>query len=422
MFILDQPSSPPRPSSQVTINSVVRDVRRLELKPSPAEKLPFHILVAIFFAARAGSQSFDFDQGGQVACWDSLGSTLPFSLVCRGWSDAAIFTLTRSIVILGTEKARLFLRTIKDHPYRANYVKSLVIGFKTRFPEEASTRDAYTESMLLVEVLEMCPMVTHLHVKPLHRNVRKRLLAAIKGKPSLAALVLLPRFDTPEAPLYEDFDLVPLMTKLDAFEVQMLPGRFTPRPRAIEPFLTAVTLRELRILCLGGNALILPIIAAAGPTLEVLDVYVEHLYECPGPVVDALLKTTKTLRRLKYITGPLDSIVGRTYDPTKLQVLDYVLPHFQQLLILTASASEVSPNLFRIIPPCVRKIELYALNRTPSFRYAGTMLDALADLTIDFKLEAMDVHGVGWARMEEVIIGAALASRGISFLTDNMTA
>lgn len=62
-----------------------------------------------------------------------------------------------------------------------------------------------------------------------------------------------------------------------------------------------------------------------------------------------------------------------------MPVFDRVLPYFTRLEKFSVSASEVSIDLFRLLPPCVRHVRIQAFNHLASFYYSGRLIECLED-------------------------------------------
>ncbi|KAL8277708.1 hypothetical protein RQP46_009830 [Phenoliferia psychrophenolica] len=352
-----------------------------------AGRLPFHILVDVFFAARDGNEVEAFDHGGRLTNlkWDSMESAATLTLVCKAWKDAAVFALHRSISILGGEAASIFLDTLRAHPERAAFTRSMVCGLDFADERACETERALRSSAKVLQALEACPLISHLQIRPLHPSLRLRVVDAIRTKP-LTALVYLPRFDTPVLPPHREMDLRDLVgPKLEGLEVELWADSAAPIPSStpssilLHSTFPPLALRDLRVFCPGADGLVLALVSAAGNTLHSLDVYIETVYKDPSVVASALLPSAHTLQRLKYLTCPSLADLAEFYDPKAPQVFDLVLPHLTKLVELVISATEVSPEVFR---------------------------------SIDFRLEEVDLHDEAWRPQDVRELGAALARRG----------
>ncbi|KAL8286184.1 hypothetical protein RQP46_004672 [Phenoliferia psychrophenolica] len=321
----------------------------------------------------------------------------------------------RSISVIGGKAATLLQRTLRDRPERARFVRNAVIGLDAAHEESPVSDEARRESVKVVEVLEALPLLQNLHLRPLHSSVRSRLLVAIRSKP-LLAIVCLPRLESPNDALFHATDLQELVTPtLERLEVD-----FWVEPTPILPFLNppfpTLALTDIRVFFSGANALVLALLAASGPTLQTAEVYFEDIFDNIELTSASLMPSTKTLRRLQYLTNPSLAALEERYDPTALQVFDHVLPHFEKLEYLSTSATEVSTNIFRLLPPSLRSLRIQSYSHTPSFHPDEALLDAIEDQSIEFHIEHVEINDHAWDEDDIEDIGEALAARGVAFL------
>ena len=262
-------------------------------------------------------------------------------------------------------------------------------------------------------MIEACPLIQHLQIRPLHPALRVRILAAIRALP-LISLVYLPRYDSPVSPPNREMSLRELVDpKLEGLEVELW-GDPSPIVSALPSF-PPLTLRHLRVFSPGADALIFSLVAAASPTLETLDMYVETVFKDPRVAAAALMPAARTLRRLKYLTCPSLADLAASYDASQPQVFDYILPHFIHLEYLFISATEVSPHLFRLLPPMLRELEIRSYNHIPAFHYNDMLIGDLVDPAIEYRLEELVLHDEAWSQPQVDSLGAATAARGITF-------
>ncbi|KAL8287045.1 hypothetical protein RQP46_004051 [Phenoliferia psychrophenolica] len=129
---------------------------------------------------------------------------------------------------------------------------------------------------------------------------------------------------------------------------------------------------------------------------------------------DALLPSTPTLQELTYITNPASGSLDDHFDPSTPQLFSRILPHFQHLESLTTCATEVSTDLFRILPQSLRRIELSSFYHSPAFRFEERILDDIEAFSVHTRLEEFVLHDEGWHESEVEALGDALRSRGIT--------
>ncbi|KAK4705614.1 hypothetical protein P7C70_g583, partial [Phenoliferia sp. Uapishka_3] len=407
--IIPSPSSdPPQDDTPVVLPHLRRRVSDI------SAGLPFHILKDVFFAARDGNDHDEFDHGGELVRWDSCESAWAFALVCRAWLPAAVFALYRSVAIIGGESSELFLRTLREQPERAAFVKSLVIGLDYRNEAEPLTEAARLESNIVVQVLEACPNITQLQIRPFHPSVRRRLLAAVRSKP-LTSLVCLPLYDLGrELSLFRAGDLLELVSpNLQQFEMDLCVESESPLSSHIS--FPSLALVDLRMRCTGADPVILALLTEAGPTLEHIDVYFEAILDDPDVAAAALLPSIHTLRYLSFLTNPTLAVLEARFRPDIPQVFDLTLQQFKKLECLHTSTTEVSSNLFRLLPPSLRRIKLAAFHHSPSFHASHGIIEALKDRDIDFRLTDFELRDGAWDPKDVEEIALALEGRGIVF-------
>lgn len=193
---------------------------------------------------------------------------------------SASLILYESVALFGGDSARFFLRTLGQTPLLATRVKFLVLSVSEHREESEIDEGILEDSLDLVRVLDMCPNVRHLHVRPLHRRVRRPLMAAL-AKKSLDTLVCAPRLHLSEQAwgqgLYTSTDTF-ITTKMRSCELEF--GRGNPPPhvydlvplRLVPPRLQLV---ELRLTCEMSTPTMCAILTAC-QRLEVLEIYVER--------------------------------------------------------------------------------------------------------------------------------------------------
>lgn len=407
-------SSPPTPShfsnsytASTSSNSISNE--------SLAQNLPYHILLDCFTYA-ADQNELEQARGGRLVGWDSNESVRFLSLICKNWVDAAQCVLYKSIAIIGAESARRFLRTCSERPDLAERVKALVIGLGDVQESTQLEMGQARDSLPLVKVIEACPTLAHLQVRPLHESARTSLMAAITSKP-LLSLVCAPRLVKPNVgwtrELYKSTDIELALPTLLRLELDFWASPVTlPIPLPVIPPLSLV---ELRLHCDLPHELLFLLLTAAGSTLEVADLYFEKLLSLEETTA-ALATSVHTMKKLRYISNPtLDEL--NNFNVNVTPIFDRLLPHYQQLERLSVSATEVSTNLFRLLPPCLRDLEVQSFNHHGTFVYSNVLLLALRDQSFNFTLETFTVHDAAevWEEESVELVRAACRSRGITF-------
>ena len=380
--------------------------------------LPFHIRTDVFWAAVAVDPSI-FAWGGDLVKWDSNETVAPLALVGPAeWFDASIFVLNSSVALSSGAQARSFLRTLREHPERALYVRQLSVGLRSA---DADQPDAAAESTALVEVLEACPRVAHLQLRTLHTSMRARARAVIASMELKSLVVRTPRKTTNHG-LFFSTDLAELVSpSLKTLEIDFWSHRAeitTPTPTPPPPF-GPLTLRDVRIEVSGDDddTCVLPFVAAAGPNLETLDLYLENIID-PDAMFDALSPSVSSLRTLSVTENPSDQILDQITTSGSTPALDRLLPHFQHLETLTASATEVSYQVLHLVPPSLRRLQVASYTPDPAFRFHETLVADLRNPALKIGITSLEVYDETWEEAEAEELKAACASRGLMCTLD----
>ena len=354
-----------------------------------------------------------FAWGGDLVKWDSNETVAPLALVGPAeWFDASIFVLNSSVALSSGAQARSFLRTLREHPERALYVRQLSVGLRSA---DADQPDAAAESAALVEVLEACPRVAHLQIRTLHTSVRARALAAITTKDLKSLVVCSPRKATDHG-LFLSTDLAELCSpSLKSLEIEFWSHRAeipTPVP-TVAPTFGLLALREARIEVSGNDDVgVLSFIAASGPTLESLDLYVENLFDSDS-LFDALQPSTTSLRTLVLTQNPSDQILERITNFDGTPALDRLLPHFKHLETLTASATEVSYQVLRLLPPSLRRLQVASYTPDPAFHFHEALIADILNPSLKIAITSFEVNDELWEESDAEVLKAACATRGL---------
>lgn len=378
---------------------------------SVAQDLPYLILVDCIFRARE-LDSAEPRHGGRLVHWDSNETIRTMALVCRGWRDAGTFALFRSVAIFDPTSAQLFLRAVLARPALGEMVQSLAVGLG----REAEARDdgfgQAENSATLVRVIQACPNLQHLHIRPLHASVRPLLLPRVRAHP-LLSLVCAPSLVPMEGRIWDrnlfssEFDL--LLPTLKTLELDL--HVFTSRFRV--PLVEQLALVNLRIFADLDQACVLDIIRWASSTLEDVDIYAEHAFPMEE-MTRAFMPAMASLRTLQFITNPPGEDL-ELLDPESPPIFDRLLPHFQRLNRLSVSASDISARLFRLLPPCLRHIQVQAFQSNNRFAFSPDIIAALEDDSINFTLQTLTVldDPEAWGEATEAVY-LACRRRGIA--------
>ncbi|KAI5477845.1 hypothetical protein MNV49_005830 [Pseudohyphozyma bogoriensis] len=390
--------------------------------PSHAQNLPYTAVLEIMRAARDNDYD-EYSAGGRFVRWDTHESVAPYVPLCKAWEPAATLVLYQSLSIFGADRADKFLATVAEKPELADMVRKLVVGLGDDVEGMDDGNGQAADSIKLIQVIAACPNLTHLQIRPLHASARSVLLPVVRSK-SLVALVCAPRLTRSESSwdqmLYSaHFDLLlPTLTSLE-LDIPLFPQTtFSPRIRHLAPLpLTRLAVHaELRPECVWD------LLDAAGSTLEHVYLYFEHLLPIKE-TADALAKTATSVQTLEFLSNPtIDQLEG--FDPDVEPTLDRILPLFKNLRFLAVSTTDISNNLFRLLPPSLKTLRLHGFSTRGMVGIGTEMHNALADLAVDIHLEELSVFDTAeaWGGQEGIaVLERACAARGVrlSYLEDS---
>lgn len=380
-----------------------------------AQSLPYHILVECFSYTVEQNEA-EWTHGGRLIGWDSNEAIRSMAGVCRGWEDAAQTVLHTSVAILGANAANAFLRTAEERPDLMEKVRSLVVGLGEMEESTDVEMGQAALSLTLVKVIEACPFLEHLQVRPLHESSRQTLIPVILSK-SLLSLVCAPRLVKPHVgwtrQLYHSTDVQLALPTLTRLELDFWAAA-APLPNPL-PILPPLNLVELRLHCDLPDELLHLLLAAAGPSLHIVDLYFERVVSVDHAAA-ALMHSTRSMKNLRYISNPtLDELSN--FNSHLTPVFDRLLPHYIQLERLFISATDISTNLLRLLPPCLRDLDIQSFNHHGLFAFSQSLILALQDDSLLFSLETLTVHDATEVWEEENVdaMRETCRSRGIEF-------
>ncbi|KAI5475541.1 hypothetical protein MNV49_001202 [Pseudohyphozyma bogoriensis] len=374
---------------------------------SPREwPLPYPPTLEIIFQSR---DIYDDDPsaGGRRVSWETNESAAPLARICRAWEAPATLVLWRSVVVLGMERAEGFLEAVRRHPERAEMVQALVVGLGTEMEDDVQGMLGQEEvSRRLVEVMEACPNLLHLQVRPLHRAVLPRLLAAIRRKEWLRSLVLAPRlavtggepWDT-HGNLAEREVVRPTLTALE-LDVPLYPHRPGPRTPC-QPFAAPI---PLEVLALRGEVpqdLVRELLKAGGKTLRIVDIYLERAVEVDG--MAEAMRELEVVEEVRVLSNPTFEELGR-WREVKPPLWDRLLPQFTRAKSLETSATEISSTALRLLPATLESMRVQSFNPRSVFRLDEEMRRVLEDESVDWGLREVTVLDTwdAWGGVEGV--------------------
>ena len=237
------------------------------------------------------------------------------------------------------------------------------------------------------------------------------MLAAIASK-RLDTLSCAPRLSTPHATPFYASDLVSLVQpSLQELELDCWTSSLDTGGALLPSFPSTLHLTHLKLAFAGAEKLILRLLAAA-QSLEVVYVYIEAMFEDPAALASALMPSATTLRSLTLKTNPpLEARPGQQspYPPA----FNRILPHFHQLDYLSISASEISPEALRFLPPSLTHLEIESITDFPHFDFSSHLFRVLSSTS--FTLQTLIIHDDGWRVDEAEAVRIVCAGKGIKF-------
>ena len=102
-----------------------------------------------------------------------------------------------------------------------------------------------------------------------------------------------------------------------------------------------------------------------------------------------------------------------------MPIFDLLLPLQKNLGHLIVSATDVSTNLFRLLPPNLAIVDIQSFNHVGSFVFSHRLIDHLRDPNVKLEsLKTLTVHDAaeGWKEEDVSALGKACEARGIRFL------
>lgn len=387
---------------------------------SPAQRLPYDILVGIFSRL---AELEEQQVGGEIFFWHGNELASIPAVVCRAWTAAAQSVLFKSVVLVDTSSAKAFLKTVVERPELARVVRYLVIGlsYEQTYPgPNAPVDQGQAEaSGIVVTALDACPNLQHLQIRPLHSSCRRRLLPAVTSK-ALVSLICcphLPRQVVSWTPLFyrqTDFDQVfPRTTRLRHLEVDAWVVDCEPIPAHNLSF----PLRTLRLRVNICDAQLLKLLSTRGQALRSLDLYFERAIMLDDGLELAFRSCASTLRTVRYVFNP--SVLEPLSPKGTVPLFDRLWPFLLHLEHLEITATEISSSLFDHVPPLLRTLVVQSYNDRESFAFDKKMIENLHNLDVSFgtleSFKVMDCRS-SWPVESIKEMTRACAGRGIIFI------
>ncbi|KAL8286295.1 hypothetical protein RQP46_004783 [Phenoliferia psychrophenolica] len=256
-------------------------------------------------------------------------------------------------------------------------------------------------------------------IRPLHSAVHDTLLAAIQTKP-LVSLLCSPRLVNIDAgwtrELFRAEDIPTLcLPTLERLELDTWTAGPSTPPR-VPPVFGPLRLKVLRLFTAVPPYILYPLLVATSSTLEVCDVYVEG-WLSPDKLYEALLPSTPNIIDLTCVSNP-SSFELDVFDQPYTPAFDRLLPHFEKLTRLFISATEISSDFLRLLPPTLRHLTIRSFNPRSTFTFSERMVKCLRDLSLELFLETFTVRDVveDWEEEDLQVMVDACRARGIEFV------
>ncbi|BGP06831.1 hypothetical protein JCM10049v2_002657 [Rhodotorula toruloides] len=355
---------------------------------SPISRLPFELVHAI--VRLASTPDTKPQHGGTVRSWHSYEAAAPFALVCKSWRQPAQAVLYSSVALVGARRARRFADALASSETAAQLARTttayLVLGLDRDVEHSHDASRGQLEiSELLTEAVQACPAAVHLHIRPLHQDVRARLLpAVVDPKRALVTCILSPRIMAAvhwSGELWRLEDAARLAPTLQNLEQTALMAPLTPPDEGNisppPPTFGALSLRRVKV-HYGYPATVLVAAFSQSPDIELLDLY----FESAKPVDkmrEAFAASAKSLRHVRYICNPAspdsdndtDSINSASEDGERAPLFDLVLPSLTRLETLRVSATEISHAALLHLPLTLRRLTIKSYNVGSRFTRPG---------------------------------------------------
>lgn len=412
-----------------------------------ASRLPYDVLSRIFAeSARVATQQ---NWGGMLFNWQSNEDTARLSLVCRNWTLPAQHVLYKSCSLLSRGSAIAFVKTLEERTDLAAKVQYLVVGLSedetwpssdddrvvvidgttgvAGFATGVVGRSQGETSAAMIAALRVCSNLRHFHVRPLHDSARDGLLAALKLT-NLETLICSPRLRKPTVEwtgcMFQREDIAALALpslknfELDAWSISlpMTPGGTEIHPDTIEVPVAPSKIVNLRLRFDTSDEHLFALLTAAGPTLEVADIYMERMVAAEGAAL-AISTALASLKDFRWTTNPPVEGFGDIHL-SRRPLIDRVLPHFKVLERLSISATDVSPAILSLLPSSIVDLEVQAYTYRGPFKFEEQMLMTLDDRNVTFKnlkrFTVCDSEEV-WSDANVALMTGSCATRGIVF-------
>ncbi|ORY86054.1 hypothetical protein BCR35DRAFT_302706 [Leucosporidium creatinivorum] len=350
-------------------------------------QLPNEVLTQIFQLATGD----DRIHGGKIYAWSSNERAYPLALVCKAWYPPAQFVLFASVSIFNSRDATLFLRTVADRPRLALHTRKLVVTLdeeeeeiEDEQPHELEQRHV-VESEQLTRIVEVCDSLERLQSRTIHPRVAWPFLEAIIAKTRILTFIGGPRPINYNHSWHQQTFNKPL--ELES------PYAAGTRPA---PLLLFPKLEEARLACEIPSDTLCGFMQATAATMTSFDLYQERLLSV-DEFLAGLSHGLKTMRRLKFRVNPSITDLETKFSSDTIPLFDQLFalePTYEQLESLSVAATDISCEALRILPPCLRHLEISSFSDFSLFTFSDRLLEVMRDSSIRFHLETLTVRDV----------------------------
>ncbi|GAA5892907.1 hypothetical protein JCM6882_006891 [Rhodosporidiobolus microsporus] len=350
--------------------------------PSIAQELPYDVLLEIFrWVAYLSSERI----AEELMEWPHTAADPTFrslSLVCRHWRDAGQSFVFRSACFTTAPQCRLFLRTARDRPDLADQVRAASVGRLDPYPvpDEGSKEDGEWEelSTLMLDCLEACRQVHHVHVAPLHYPTAFRVFEVIRTQPLPLQSLILRLFDAhrnipPQACIdfyLSVFDLFDRLPSFTHFEINFRPPYLPTAEDLALPVLPVSSVTSFHSTVNSVEAFLQAL--RMMPLLKILNVYSEWAFDPQeATAVFGALKHLEELRVESNVPSTVATATGRGGNPAGGDNvwLDPLLPSYPNLRKLSVTEQDALPHQFANPPPSLELLEFIHFGARPDGRF-----------------------------------------------------
>lgn len=127
--------------------------------------------------------------------------------------------------------------------------------------------------------------------------------------------------------------------------------------------------------------------------------------------------SSKTMRNFRYVSNPTINALTEL-QPTTFPLFDQLLPHYENLEVLSVSATEISIQAFRNLPTSLRILDIISFNHQATFISHPDFLDILHDHNNPISLTKFSLSDSAEAWEPDYLeaLRKAFLARGVIFI------